>query len=99
MNAPVSKGSPGPGRGPTPQQLEAARVRARTTGESLEQVLAVFMGAGRYGSEAAAAAPQAAGLPAPGTGGEPEHLAPVLPFKRAGRDGTPAPGGDGEQKD
>ncbi|MFC4494273.1 hypothetical protein ACFPA8_09020 [Streptomyces ovatisporus] len=97
MNAPVGKGPPGPGRRPTRQQLEAARIRARTTGETLEQALAVFMGAGRYGSEAEPVAP------APGYGFEPahaeaEHLAAVLPFTRARRNDTADPG-DGERED
>lgn len=86
-----------PGRGgpkPTEHQLAMARVRARATGESLSQVLSVFMGAGRHGEETGAEstgpeAPLADGGPGPsGTDRDdegPEQLAPVIPLSRAAR--------------
>lgn len=87
MNAPLSNDR-GPAVKPTRQQLEAARVRSRTTGEPLEHVLAVFLGGGRDGS----AVPVCADY---GDAGAPERLAAVLPFPGADR-GTSGQGDAGE---
>ena len=68
MNVPWARANSGGGRRPTEHQLQMARVRARTTGESVAHVLSVFMGAGRHGPAASAGA---TGPEAPLTG-EPE---------------------------
>ncbi|HWM39923.1 MAG TPA: hypothetical protein VNS49_22710 [Streptomyces sp.] len=79
MNVPLGKDSQGPARRPTQHQLEAARIRARTTGESLAHVLSVFMGEGRDGT------PEDADEP-PGAAADSEQpTAPVIPLSRARR--------------
>jgi hypothetical protein len=97
MNAPLSNGADHYGRKPTRQQLEAARVRARTTGEPFEQVLAVFLGAGRYGSEAVPAVAPPAGHG--GAPAEPERLAAVLPFPESGGGRKPDGSAEEQQED
>lgn len=97
MNVPLGKGNTGGGRRPTEHQLRMARVRARTTGESVAHVLAVFMGVGRHGPAASSGAtgPEAplTGEPEAWEGTEsPEPLAPVIPLSRArGKDGAASP--------
>jgi hypothetical protein len=99
MSAPLGENSPGgdgrQSRRPTEHQLQMARIRARTTGESVEQVLSVFMGGGRHGQEAgsgptgpeAVVSGEVAGtyghLGEARDGDEAEHLARVIPLSRA----------------
>ncbi|SCK10170.1 hypothetical protein [Streptomyces sp. WMMB 322] len=107
----ASPGEPS-GRGgaprPTEHQLAMARVRARTTGESLSHVLSVFMGAGRYGKEPGGPstgpeAPLADGGACPsGTGREEDaaRLAPVIPLLRArGAGGSTGDDASGDRAD
>lgn len=99
MSVPLGKGNSGSGSGrrPTEHQLQMARVRARTTGESVAHVLSVFMGEGRDGPEArtGATGPEAPLTGGPGPHGEgaegPERLAPVIPLSRARGKDEPGP--------
>lgn len=88
---------------PTEHQLRMAHIRAGVTGESLSQVLAVFMGAGRYGEQPGAPGtepelPLAHGQSEPsappdrGTddGDGSARLARVIPLSRAARGGPGA---------
>jgi len=79
VNVPLGEDSPGSARTPTQHQLEAARIRARTTGEPLAQVLSVFMGEGRHGTPE-----DADELPGAAADSE-QPAAPVIPLSRARR--------------
>lgn len=94
MSAPLGKkAASGRGRRPTEHQLQMARIRARTTGESVAHVLSVFMGAGRYGAEPGDEATGPEAPPVAGTadgrgdggGTGADRLAPVIPISRAAR--------------
>lgn len=78
MSVPLGKPDPGtrgpsgaPGPRPTTEQVVLARRRAEITGESVDQVLAVFLGGGRYGVDASrlpewsTETPHPAGRPGP----------------------------------
>ncbi|OEU87029.1 hypothetical protein DB35_26080 [Streptomyces abyssalis] len=100
MSAPLrnensGQGGSGAAPRPTEHQMRMARIRAAATGESLSQVLSVFMGAGRHGEEAGApptgpeaplaADPSDPSDPAATDAEAPEQLAPVIPLTREAR--------------
>lgn len=111
MSVPLGAAFGGGGPRPTELQLRQARIRARTTGESLAHVLAVFMGMGRHGADSGAPAsgpeapladgPSGPSGPAGPTGPADQEadgsarLARVIPLSRARGSGGDGAAGDG----
>ena len=97
MSIPLGRPSGSDAPKPTAHQLAMARVRARTTGESLAHVLSVFMGAGRNGEQPGtpSTGPEAPHSGTDAEGEDPARLAPVIPLSRASR----GKGGSGRASD
>ncbi|WP_216311706.1 hypothetical protein [Streptomyces nanshensis] len=81
----------GDGPQPTAHQIRMASIRAEATGESLDQVLSVFMGGGRHGTDhepqpvsetESGPAPASAPDPVPASD-DAARLADVIPLSRA----------------